>query len=244
MAKEEKLKQLNDRLKDQSIEESLKLLAGLYPCHVIFTTSFGIEDQVITHMIFSNDIQVKVITLDTGRLFRETYDVFAATIARYNRKIDVYFPDYRKVEPMVTGKGPFSFYESRENREECCTIRKIEPLNRALAGMECWVTGIRAGQSDKRREMQILEYDETRDIIKYNPLFDWSQNDVEQYIKNNNIPYNKLHDRGYPSIGCEPCTRPVLKGQDVRSGRWWWENDGPKECGLHLRHAHEINYHQ
>jgi phosphoadenosine phosphosulfate reductase len=235
MAKKTKLKQLNDQLKDKSVSESLKLLAALFPDRVIFTTSFGIEDQVITHMIFSNDIPVRVITLDTGRLFRETYDVFAATIARYDKKIDVYFPDYRQVESMVTIKGPFSFYESRENREECCTIRKIEPLNRALEGMECWVTGIRAGQSDKRKEMEALEYDETKDIIKYNPLFDWTLEAVELYLKENSIPYNILHDRGYPSIGCEPCTRPVLKGQDIRSGRWWWENDGLRECGLHLR---------
>jgi phosphoadenosine phosphosulfate reductase len=241
MGKKEKLIQLNEQLKDKSIEESLKLLSDLFTGHIIFTTSFGIEDQVITHMIFSGNIPVRVITLDTGRLFRETYDVFAATIARYNKKIEVFSPDYRQLEPMVTRKGPFSFYESRENREECCRIRKMEPLNRALAGTECWVTGIRAGQSDKRREMSTLEYDEERDIIKYNPLFDWSQHDVEQYIKDNGIPYNVLHDRGYPSIGCEPCTRPVLKGQDIRSGRWWWENDGPKECGLHLRHAHESN---
>ena len=241
MTEKAKLRQLNEQLKNKSIDEGLRLLTGHFPERVIFTTSFGIEDQVITHMIFSNDIPVKVITLDTGRLFRETYEVFESTIARYGKRINVYFPDYRQVESMVTRKGPFSFYQSIENREECCSIRKIEPLNRALEGMECWVTGIRAGQSDRRREMQALEYDEIKDLIKYNPLFDWSQEDVEKYIREKEIPYNKLHDRGYPSIGCEPCTRPVLKGQDIRSGRWWWENDGLKECGLHLHQVSERN---
>jgi len=241
MAEKEILKQLNEQLKNKSIGDSLWLLAGLFPERVIFTTSFGIEDQVITHIIFSEDIPIRVVTLDTGRFFRETYDVFAETLALYDKKISVYFPDYRQVESMVTKKGPFSFYESRENREECCSIRKIEPLNRALDGMECWVTGIRAGQSYKRREMQVVEYDEIKNIIKYNPLFDWSQEDVEKFIREKNVPYNKLHDRGYPSIGCEPCTRPVLKGQDIRSGRWWWENDGLKECGLHLHQIPERN---
>lgn len=241
MEKSSRLRQLNEQLEGKSVEDGLRLLSTEYPGRVIFTTSFGIEDQVITHKIFTDEIPVRVITLDTGRLFRETYDLFAATIARYGRRIELFFPDYRDVEVMVTGKGPFSFYDSKDNREECCRIRKVEPLNRALKGMECWVTGIRAGQSGKRSEMNTVEYDDARDMVKYNPLLDWSLEEVEKYIKENRIPYNILHDRGYPSIGCEPCTRPVLKGEDIRSGRWWWENDGLRECGLHLRQAHNSN---
>ena len=230
-----KLKELSDQLSGKSIEERLEKLVSLFRGRIIFTTSFGIEDQVITHKIFSNNLAVKVVTLDTGRLFPETYEVFSQTIIKYNKKINVYFPEYEAVEKMVTEKGPFSFYESIENRKECCRLRKVVPLNRALAGMECWISGIRASQSDNRSQMSDLEYDEEKKLFKYHPLFDWSLKDVENYIKEKNIPYNSLHDKGYVSIGCEPCTRAVIKGQDFRSGRWWWENDGPKECGCHVK---------
>lgn len=230
-----KLKELSDQLSGKSIEERLEKLVTLFPGRIIFTTSFGIEDQVITHKIFSNNLAIKVVTLDTGRLFPETYEVFSQTIIKYKKKISVYFPEYEAVEKMVTEKGPFSFYESIENRKECCRLRKVVPLNRALAGMECWISGIRASQSDNRSQMSDLEYDEEKKLFKYHPLFDWSLKDVENYIKEKNIPYNSLHDKGYVSIGCEPCTRAVIKGQDFRSGRWWWENDGPKECGCHIK---------
>lgn len=230
-----KLKELSDQLSGKSIEERLEKIVSLFRGRIIFTTSFGIEDQVITHKIFSNNLAVKVVTLDTGRLFPETYEVFSQTIIKYNKKINVYFPEYEAVEKMVTEKGPFSFYESVENRKECCRLRKVVPLNRALAGMECWISGIRASQSDNRSQMSDLEYDEEKKLFKFHPLFDWSLEDVENYIKEKNIPYNSLHDKGYVSIGCEPCTRAVIKGQDFRSGRWWWENDGPKECGCHIK---------
>lgn len=230
-----KLKELNDRLAGKTIEDRLEILAAEFKGKIIFTTSFGIEDQVITHKIFTTNLDIKVVTLDTGRLFPETYEVFSQTILKYNKKINVYFPDYLSVEELVTEKGPFSFYNSRENREECCRIRKVVPLSRALAGMECWISGIRASQSDNRGNMSDLEYDTDKKLFKFHPLFDWSFEDVENYIKEHNIPYNTLHDKGYLSIGCEPCTRPVIKGQDFRSGRWWWENDGPKECGCHLK---------
>ncbi|HUX57193.1 MAG TPA: phosphoadenylyl-sulfate reductase [Bacteroidales bacterium] len=230
-----KLKELNEQLSGESIEERLKNLVSLYPDRVIFTTSFGIEDQVITHIIFSNNLNIKVVTLDTGRLFPETYEVFSQTILKYNKKINIYFPEYKSVEKMVSEKGPFSFYESKENREECCRLRKVVPLNRALVGMECWISGIRASQSDNRNNMNYLEYDEEKNIFKFHPLFDWSLEDVENYIKENNIPYNSLHDKGFLSIGCEPCTRAVIKGQDFRAGRWWWENSEAKECGLHIK---------
>jgi phosphoadenosine phosphosulfate reductase len=230
-----KLKELSDQLLGKSIEERIEKLVSLFPGRIIFTTSFGIEDQAITHKIFSNNLAVKVVTLDTGRLFPETYEVFSQTIIKYNKKINVYFPEYEAVEKMVTEKGPFSFYESIENRKECCRLRKVVPLNKALTGMECWISGIRAGQSDNRSQMTDLEYDEEKKLFKYHPLFDWSLEDVENYIKEKNIPYNSLHDKGYVSIGCEPCTRAVITGQDFRSGRWWWENDGSKECGCHIK---------
>jgi len=230
-----KLKELNDQLAGKTIEDRLEILASEFKGKILFTTSFGIEDQVITHKIFTNNLDIKVVTLDTGRLFPETYEVFSQTILKYKKKINVYFPDYISVEELVTEKGPFSFYDSRENREECCRIRKVVPLSRALAGMECWISGIRASQSDNRGNMSDLEYDTDKKLFKFHPLFDWSFEDVENYIKEHNIPYNALHDKGYLSIGCEPCTRPVIKGQDFRSGRWWWENDGPKECGCHIK---------
>lgn len=230
-----KLKELSEHLAGRQIEDSLKELSVIFKDKIIFTTSFGIEDQAITNMIFSKNLPIKVVTLDTGRLFPETYEVFSQTLIKYNNKIDVYFPDYVAVEKMVTEKGPLSFFKSKENRMECCRLRKVVPLTRALTGMECWISGIRSGQSDNRSQLSDLEYDTDKNMFKYYPLFDWSFEDVENYIKSRNIPYNSLHDKGYLSIGCEPCTRPVLKGQDFRSGRWWWENDGPKECGCHIK---------
>jgi phosphoadenosine phosphosulfate reductase len=228
------LQALRDQIIGKTISDQLREIANLFPGRVLFTTSFGIEDQVISHIIFENDIPVEVATLDTGRLFPETYTVFSETILRYKKKIKVYFPDYKDVEVIMTEKGPYSFYTSKENRLECCNVRKVIPLNRALDGMECWISGIRASQSDNRNQMSDIEYDGNRKIFKFHPLFHWSLEEVENYIKVNNIPYNSLHDKGFPSIGCEPCTRAVIDGQDFRSGRWWWENDGPKECGCHI----------
>jgi phosphoadenosine phosphosulfate reductase len=231
------LKELSSRLSGKSVADSLRELVSEYPGKVIFTTSFGIEDQVITHIIFRNDIPVEVVTLDTGRLFPETYKVFAETVIKYKKKIGVYFPDQPGVEKMLTEKGPFSFYESKENRMECCFLRKVVPLSRALDGKSVWVTGIRADQSGNRSEMVDLEFDNSKMIIKYHPLFNWTLEDVENFLKENDVPYNALHDKGYLSIGCEPCTRPVIKGQDFRSGRWWWETDSTKECGCHVKYA-------
>jgi phosphoadenosine phosphosulfate reductase len=230
-----KLKELNEKLAGRTIEEKLRILADEFKGKIIFTTSFGIEDQVITQKIFTNNLDIKVVTLDTGRLFPETYEVFSQTTLKYKKKIHVYFPDYLSVEKLVSEKGPFSFYDSKENREECCKIRKVVPLGRALSGMECWISGIRASQSGNRSGMSDLEWDEDKKLFKFHPLFDWSFEDVEKYIDENNIPYNLLHDKGYLSIGCEPCTRAVLKGEDFRAGRWWWESDGQKECGCHVK---------
>lgn len=235
MAGELKSDGLRSLLKSKTIEESLKTLAVLYPGKTVFTTSFGIEDQVITHLICVNDIPIEIATLDTGRLFPETYKVFNETIKKYKVPIKVFFPEHDEVEEMVSRKGPFSFYYSAENRIECCRIRKVEPLGRALKGKEIWISGIRSGQSDNRQQMDSIEYDDKKNLFKYYPLFDWSYEKVKEFALKNEIPYNILHDRGFVSIGCEPCTRAIKPGEDFRSGRWWWENSDKKECGLHQK---------
>ncbi len=229
-------------VQDKEPADGLDMLSGLLPGTIVFTTSFGMEDQVITDMIFTGKLDIKVVTLDTGRLFRETYKVFGKTIEKYGRNIRCYYPDTASVEKLVSEKGPFSFYESVENRKECCHIRKVEPLNRALMGMECWITGIRATQSTNRDRLQIIEKDPDWGILKYNPLLHWDQQDVEDYIKAHNVPYNILHDKGYASIGCEPCTRALKPGEDFRDGRWWWESNSNKECGLHENKRHKSTH--
>lgn len=213
--------------------EALTKLAELFPGEVIFSTSFGWEDQVISHMIFANNLPIKVFTLETGRLFRETYSVWAATMNRYQKPIHAYYPNNELLEEMVSKKGPNSFYESVENRKECCGIRKIEPLKRALKGNKIWITGIRAEQSVNRHDMHDLEWDEQNQLVKFHPIFSWTLDEVKAYVKQYNIPYNSLHDKGFPSIGCMPCTRAVAEGEDFRAGRWWWEDQSKKECGLH-----------
>jgi phosphoadenosine phosphosulfate reductase len=235
MAVKLKSDELKNLLSEKSIEESLKILVSQFPGKVVFTTSFGMEDQVLTDIIFRNDFDIEVATLDTGRLFPETYKVFNDTIFTYNKKINVFFPDYLSVEKIVTEKGPFSFYDSMDNRLECCKARKVIPLTRALLGKKCWISGIRAEQSENRSQMDWLEYDDDKKLFKFYPLFNWSLVDVNRYIKDNDVPYNSLHDSGFLSLGCEPCTRAVKPGEDLRSGRWWWENDGPKECGCHIK---------
>ena len=224
---------LNEELKENTIVEKLNYLEDAHRGSVIFTTSFGYEDQVITDIIFKNNFNVKVITLDTGRLFPETYKVYNSTLDKYKKSISVYFPPAEKVEEMVNKKGPYSFYESLENRKECCFIRKVIPLKRALKGNEIWITGLRASQSENRNDLQEFEWDEGNQIIKYNPLLNWSLEETIDYIKENHVPYNILHDRGFVSIGCEPCTRAIKPGEDFRAGRWWWEQNSGKECGLH-----------
>ncbi len=225
--------QIDKDVAGKSILEKLKFLCENYSGKVVFTTSFGYEDQVITDMIFRNDLPVEVVTLDTGRMFEETYKVFRSTLERYGKPIKAYFPPTDKVEKLLNEKGPFSFYESVENRKECCYIRKVIPLKRALEGHKIWITGLRASQSANRSGLQEFEWDEGNQIIKYNPLIDWNLDQVKQYVKENNVPYNVLHDKGFVSIGCEPCTRAVKPGEDFRAGRWWWEQNTGKECGLH-----------
>ncbi len=200
----------------------------------VFSTSFGIEDQVITHLIAQAKSQASIFTLETGRLFPETYYVWNRTLEKYKLPIRAYYPNTNAVEEMVNKKGPSSFYESVENRKECCYIRKIEPLHRAIKGFKVWITGIRADQSANREDMQSVEWDEANNIIKIHPIFNWTLSEVESFLKSNGIPYNPLHDKGFPSIGCQPCTRAVQPGDDFRAGRWWWEDKSKKECGLHV----------
>jgi phosphoadenosine phosphosulfate reductase len=220
-------------IKGLGIVDSLKYIAELYPGEVIFSTSFGWEDQVISHIIFKNDLPIKVFTLETGRLFPETYYVWNRTLEMYGKPIHAYYPNTQALENLISAKGPSSFYESVENRKECCGIRKVEPLKRALAGNSVWITGIRADQSMNREHMDNVEWDEGNQLLKYHPIFDWTLDQVKEYIRENNIPYNPLHDKGFPSIGCAPCTRAVREGEDFRAGRWWWEDQSKKECGLH-----------
>lgn len=231
----ERVQQLEAKLQGRSPGEALALLDREDPGKVVFSTSFGYEDQVLTHLIFSAGLNIRVFTLDTGRLFPETYSVWNSTLERYNQPIHAYFPNEQKIEALVREKGPNSFYASVENRIECCQIRKVEPLRRALKGHTIWITGIRKEQSAGRHGMGPLEWDAVNGIVKFHPLYDWSFDQVREFIRLNNIPYNPLHDKGFPSIGCQPCTRAIREGEDLRAGRWWWEQNDKKECGLHLK---------
>ena len=227
---------IQELIKEESPEHALSAVAHAFPGQVVFSTSLGYEDQVISHMIFSNTIPIHVFTLDTGRLFNETYSVLNSTLQRYKTPIQVMYPQTASVEKLVTEKGPISFYESMANRQECCYIRKVEPLKRALKGKAVWVTGIRADQSGNRHDMPALEWDEANQIVKFHPILNWDLEDVKSYIQKHNIPYNSLHDKGFVSIGCAPCTRAIKEGEDFRAGRWWWETNDKKECGLHTNH--------
>lgn len=213
-----------------------ELLSWAYRTHgdrVAFASSFGAEDVVVIDLIARHAPGLRVFTLDTGRLPEETYDVMERVRTRYGLAIEVTFPDRTAVETLLREKGAFSFRESVENRKECCRIRKVEPLRRVLGELEAWVTGLRREQSVTRGELAQVEWDEGNGLLKLNPLADWSEAQVWAYIKEHDVPYNELHDRGFPSIGCAPCTRAVQPGEDVRAGRWWWEDPVTKECGLH-----------
>lgn len=227
------INKIEELIRDLSPENSLALLAKMLPGEVVFSTSLGYEDQVITHIIFSNNLPIEVFTLDTGRLFSETYSVLESTLQRYKKPIKAYYPQTSEIEKLVSEKGPNSFYESMENRKECCYIRKVEPLKRALKGNKIWITGIRAEQSGNRKDMPTLEWDEGNQIIKFHPIINWTLEEVKNYIAKFNVPYNSLHDKGFVSIGCAPCTRAIKEGDDFRAGRWWWEQNDKKECGLH-----------
>lgn len=214
--------------------EILALITEKYPGKVVFSTSFGMEDQVITDFILKNSFDVKIFTLDTGRLFYETYTTWEQTNEYYHTKITPYYPEAPAIEEYVQNNGINAFYNSVALRQTCCHIRKVEPLRRALAGNKIWITGLRAEQSPLRQQMPMVEWDESNQIIKVHLLLHWKTQEVLSFLRSHGIPYNPLHDKGYPSIGCAPCTRAVREGEDFRAGRWWWENKTNKECGLHL----------
>lgn len=214
--------------------EFLSLLARQFPGQVTFSTSFSFEDQVIAHEILSNALPISVFTLDTGRLFAETYSVWSSTNAKYQSNVKAYYPNNTSLETFVQENGPNAFYESVDNRKKCCFIRKVEPLKRALKGNAIWITGLRAEHSPDRNNLATVEWDEGNQIIKYNPILHWTTEQVRKYIDDNNVPYNPLHDKGFVSIGCAPCTRAIRPGEDFRAGRWWWEDAAKKECGLHV----------
>lgn len=227
------IQQLNERLHQASVAEVLTSVSEIFGEKIAFATSLGFEDQVITHYIAKNCPKINIFTLDTGRVFPETYDVLDRTNARYKLNIRVMFPDYQEVEKMVNDKGINLFYDSIENRKLCCNVRKTQPLMRALNGLDAWITGLRREQAVTRVGMQLIEWDEMHQLVKINPLIDWTEKMVTDFIHQENIPFNKLHDQGFPSIGCQPCTRAILAGEDIRAGRWWWEQPEQKECGLH-----------
>ena len=229
------IEKLNQQFASLSLEEAFETLSTLGFKNIAFSTSLGQEDQVLTDVIFRNNHPIKVFTLDTGRLFEQTYDVLDKTQKKYNKSISSFAPDNNELEALLDSKGPYSFYDSIENRKECCSIRKINPLQKALKGVDLWITGLRASQSNSRSTLSFFSYDDAFGLPKFNPLVNWTLEEVENYLEQNNVPQNSLHKKGFVSIGCEPCTRAVKPGEDIRSGRWWWE-ESKKECGLHLNH--------
>ncbi|MFB6320131.1 phosphoadenylyl-sulfate reductase [Saccharicrinis sp. FJH54] len=231
----DKVEYYNDLLKDKTPQDVLSFFYNEFNDKIALSSSLGAEDQVLTDMIAKHARGMRIFTLDTGRLFPETYSLISRTNDKYGIKIHIMFPDYKSVEKMVKDKGINLFYESVENRKLCCHIRKIEPLKRAFKDLDVWVCGLRASQSVTRQNVHIVEWDEPNALIKINPLANWSEDDVWDYIKKNGVPYNALHNKGFPSIGCQPCTRAIADGEDIRAGRWWWENPETKECGLHKR---------
>lgn len=229
------MKMTNEQIKEAeaaSVADAIGLVTKWFPGGVVFSSSLGQEDQVLTDIIYKNEWPVKIFTIDTGRLFNETYELLDRTNARYKHNMQVYFPEAADVETFVQEKGINAFYESVDNRKACCNLRKVKPLNRALAGASVWITGLRAEQSDNRQDMPLIEWDESRQLYKFNPLITWSYEQMMAYIREHNVPYNSLHDNGFISIGCAPCTRAVEAGEHPRAGRWWWESS-QKECGLH-----------
>ncbi len=231
----ELISEWNAELSHSTPQEIISFFFKQFPEKIALSTSLGLEDQVLTQIIASIDVKAKVFTLDTGRLFPETYDLLDRTSKKYNIDIKVYFPNAADVENMVNNKGINLFYDSIENRKQCCHIRKLMPLSRAMSGLSAWITGLRRDQSVTRKDMQLVEWDEKNNIFKINPLINWTEQDVTEYIDEHNIPVNPLHKKGFASIGCQPCTRAIEHGEDIRAGRWWWENPDTKECGLHVK---------
>ncbi len=231
----QEINQWNEELSGKNAVEVLSFFMEHFQNRICFSTSLGLEDQVLTEMVLGISRDIKIFTLDTGRLFPETYDLIARTNKHFNIRMKTYFPDAEKVEEMVAKNGINLFYDGVEKRKMCCAIRKVAQLPRAFKGMDAWICGLRKDQSVSRFFNHLVEWDNNNKLVKINPLIDWNEARVRDYIKEKQLPYNLLHDRGFPSIGCEPCTRAIEGGEDVRAGRWWWENELHKECGLHKR---------
>ena len=227
---------LNERFASSSPQEVLEYFLKEYEGRIALSSSLSIEDQVLTHMIVQINPKTRIFTLDTGRLFPQTYQLIDSTNLTYNIKIEVFFPDYHEVQKMVKEEGINLFYNSIESRRRCCAIRKLEPLRRAFKGLDVWICGLRHQQSVTRKDMKLVEWDDMHGLIKINPLINWTEGEVREYIHEYHVPYNRLFDKGFPSIGCEPCTRAVKPGDDPRSGRWWWEAPDKRECGLHQKY--------
>ena len=214
--------------------DRLRSLRSAVPGRIVSTTSFGIEDQALAHFIFTDRLEIEIVTLDTGRLFPSTYQLWQETEERYGRRIRSYHPDSAALAAIIADAGINGFYQSKVARLDCCGVRKVEPLGRALSGAAAWVTGLRADQSNGRAAVELAAWDEEHGLVKVAPLFDWSRAAVADFCAAERVPINKLHAQGFPSIGCEPCTRAVAPGQPERAGRWWWETDEARECGLHV----------
>jgi phosphoadenosine phosphosulfate reductase len=229
------INELQSATKGMALSQSLAYLAGLFPGKVTLSSSFSWEDQVLSHFVLDAKLNVEIFTLDTGRLFPETYTVWSKTNDRYQTQIKAYYPKQEEVEKYVNEKGPNAFYNSVADRKGCCFIRKVEPLKRALKNRSIWITGLRAEHSPERQDLQTFEWDEGNSIIKFNPLLHVTTDELKKIINDHSIPYNPLHDKGFVSIGCAPCTRAIQPGEDFRAGRWWWEENTKKECGLHAR---------
>jgi phosphoadenosine phosphosulfate reductase len=222
-----------------SLEDRVRELTRALAGRITFSTSLGLEDQAVLHAIASTQAPIDVFTLDTGRHFPETLETLEASELRYGLKIRVMAPDAAEVEALVARDGIFGFRLAVENRKACCEVRKVRPLNRALVGATGWVTGLRRDQSSERAEVPFAAWDEAHQLVKINPIADWSLEQLEAYVAEHDVPVNPLHAKGFPSIGCQPCTRAIRPGEDIRAGRWWWENEDGKECGLHNRPSHK-----
>ncbi|MFI3305044.1 MAG: phosphoadenylyl-sulfate reductase [Rikenellaceae bacterium] len=230
------IKRLNAQMEQLTPEEIISYFAREFKGEIALSNSLSLEDQVLTDMICKIDPEMRIFTLDTGRVFPEAYDVIERTNKKYSKSIEIFFPNFESVEKMVAENSVNLFYESVEKRKLCCKVRKIEPLRRAFKGLKVWICGLRQEQSITRFGLNPVEWDEGNGLIKVSPLYNWSAKKVREYIDTNEVPYNTLCDNGFPSIGCQPCTRAIEEGEDERAGRWWWESPESKECGLHKRH--------
>lgn len=231
----EDIEKLNQQWDKVEPETMLRHFMEIYGDRIALSSSLSAEDQALTDMMLGINPQARIFSLDTGRLFPETYALLDKTNLHYGIKIEVFCPQTEALQEMVNTQGINLFYESIEKRHLCCQVRKLEPLSRAFRTLDAWVCGLRRSQSVTRNNMQRVEWDERHCLLKINPLIDWSEEQVWAYVREHQVPYNKLHDQGFPSIGCQPCTRAVKPGEDIRSGRWWWEDPQHRECGLHIK---------